>query len=925
MQSEGEHPSPAVAPIQMNNPASASSPRVDDEHRGPAVEDALELSWCRIALLEASGGWPIPDDLPPLLVEFSQSIPEDQRSDWLQRQTASEEVTRLISYAMRSGELPIWIAPKDGPERLVAPSAMLEVDHATVVSGCYRPPNDQGWLYGRPLFVKRSDWSAFVENVAAAKTPLDRAGSSPPPPPIGAETDAEQLSDTGWLKGLPGGWVEGQICARRLFQRFKIELNDDDPAPWVEIGDAEDLGKTWGQSAAEYTYNQKMNERVVAIFQRAICTGELGASWFDGVSFREIPRSAFQRRGIAYRAIFDGRVEVDPSWPDDWQHWNYHGWAIPKDAFDTWLASGRPLELDALPNVGAQAEIAPINRRFPSDARRVSLSEAVTWIAFGMALDSERLARAVQWGRLCDGDLRAAQGKLEKAATALLTAGTDGQIAFIGRHVESRDQRGSLTRPIDPLALADYRLIEIYHHDSLHYGTGFKHEYRTPIDTILHGSDRDDYYSEVAVERAELMKLFPANEPDAAQTKNDPIVWTDFGPDAEPELARLKDRAGHDEWWSWPEAIAWVGSLDLRNIATLRYWGAWWRSQPGGDDPTIILAGQDDIARRFAADAETRLVAAIERGSVGTSGRSARDARASRIDKDDWRGGIVAYGGGTANLVSRKNLNTVWAFDIEVSRAGLLAHFPATNEAAEIITAVAGIENRPDRQSAGLWADAVSTDWMPYSEACVRARLSTGAEIEPEGDSGTSALLARANDGLIAIGSQRSERMIEPLGGNPESRAFDRADGAVFMELLYASYHSLPGQDGGEQWAPVYINHAAGDFKFELENSDPAFRVTYSVWGMRFGRTDVEDNFPLAVKASNAVSNSKGTRGRTKGTGYQKADAPLLEEMRLAIESDASLNATSAARLVATKAKGASYEANVDRLARAYRAGKNGE
>lgn len=64
-------------------------------------------------------------------------------------------------------------------------------------------------------------------------------------------------------------------------------------------------------------------------------------------------------------------------------------------------------------------------------------------------------------------------------------------------------------------------------------------------------------------------------------------------------------------------------------------------------------------------------------------------------------------------------------------------------------------------------------------------------------------------------------------------------------------------------------------------------------------------------------------RGRTKGTGFQLADAPLLDEMEKAIEADPSLNPTSAAKRFADRAPGASFEAKVDRLARAYRAGKN--
>jgi hypothetical protein len=66
-------------------------------------------------------------------------------------------------------------------------------------------------------------------------------------------------------------------------------------------------------------------------------------------------------------------------------------------------------------------------------------------------------------------------------------------------------------------------------------------------------------------------------------------------------------------------------------------------------------------------------------------------------------------------------------------------------------------------------------------------------------------------------------------------------------------------------------------------------------------------------------------RGRTKGTGFQHADALLLVEMQKRIDADPSLNSTSAAKLVADQAKGASFEAKVDRLARAHRAGINGE
>lgn len=77
--------------------------------------------------------------------------------------------------------------------------------------------------------------------------------------------------------------------------------------------------------------------------------------------------------------------------------------------------------------------------------------------------------------------------------------------------------------------------------------------------------------------------------------------------------------------------------------------------------------------------------------------------------------------------------------------------------------------------------------------------------------------------------------------------------------------------------------------------------------------------------SSTDLTPTSSRKGRTKGTGYQQADAPLLKKMSEAIARDPALNATSAAKIFAKEAAGASYDAIVDRLSRAFRAGRNGE
>jgi hypothetical protein len=138
--------------------------------------------------------------LPESLRAKAAHIAEDRRSDWLQLQWASTEVTRLIGDAMRTGELQIWVAPTDGDERPVAPSAMIEIDEATIAAGCYLPMHDcNSWLTGRPLFVKKSDWVQFATSVETAMTLGAEACSGSSSGVITSTVSAEKECQE-WLK-----------------------------------------------------------------------------------------------------------------------------------------------------------------------------------------------------------------------------------------------------------------------------------------------------------------------------------------------------------------------------------------------------------------------------------------------------------------------------------------------------------------------------------------------------------------------------------------------------------------------------------------------------------------------------------------------------------------------------------------------------
>jgi len=167
--------------------------RYDDEHRGPAVTEAYSLSRCWIDLAEHSRNWSEPDSIPDHLQAISQNHPPETRDGWLKDAANREVMEKLLSYALRSGELPLWVAPLDGPEKPVPAESILEMDHATMVSGTYRPPNDRGWLHGRPLFIKWSDWVKFVAKANAEKEFPPASGNGEGKVPANRQLDHKKI------------------------------------------------------------------------------------------------------------------------------------------------------------------------------------------------------------------------------------------------------------------------------------------------------------------------------------------------------------------------------------------------------------------------------------------------------------------------------------------------------------------------------------------------------------------------------------------------------------------------------------------------------------------------------------------------------------------------------------------------------------
>lgn len=124
----------------------------------------------------------------------------------------------------------------------------------------------------------------------------------------------DENEDSGWVKGLPAGWIDGHLAFDRLRRLLLERLNGCDPAPWHDPVNADYWGPHFGQSPDEYTLSEKLSERLISAFQRALSTKRLPASLFNGRSFRELPQSAFGSKSVLRNALFMGPFDLDPFW-----------------------------------------------------------------------------------------------------------------------------------------------------------------------------------------------------------------------------------------------------------------------------------------------------------------------------------------------------------------------------------------------------------------------------------------------------------------------------------------------------------------------------------------------------------------------------------------------------------------------------------
>lgn len=314
----------------------------------------------------------------------------------------------------------------------------------------------------------------------------------------------------------------------------------------------------------------------------------------------------------------------------------------------------------------------------PPDSHFVTLTHALTWIAFGVSMSNDTLHDILYLDRYGE---HVPQATLKEAVACLVKLGSGGRIAMRGKYRSGgdHDENALLNEAIEPIRLTDFRQFS-YLDDELRHGEGllfWSNEDATILDYVI-GHGRKDSYLQVTVDRAHLLREFRPHGPMGWEPEA--IHWSDLEP---PALARVKELARDaetDEWWNWPQAATWVDARDLEHIATMRLTAERWKVERGYD-PAVALGAERYLGSAYCADpegTEQDLQGAIERGAIRTLGRETFDSPSRELRPLDWRGGKIVYNR-TATLVSASNMLSEWACDIAVNRADLWKEFPAVD------------------------------------------------------------------------------------------------------------------------------------------------------------------------------------------------------------------------------------------------------
>lgn len=448
---------------------------------------------------------------------------------------------------------------------------------------------------------------------------------------------------------------------RELHQRVKAAVPDADPAPWLDV--SPDLIEMFSEGdEVAFVRRKKMEERSMLVLQRGLLSGAVRAHFSDGLESRDVPGWAWAGAERNEHVWFEGRLPLDVFMPDEWQRWSCHSVYLDRDAFTDWMESlplHDPADLPALPvPYDAQSKPEPVKKRPPPDAPFVTLSEALTWIAFGFALNRDSLDRAISGNAFDATDPKAA---LSDAMARLAIRAGGGQIAARGKYVESHstDENKVLTAPIDPVRFEDFAQFDILY-DGLRYGTGLTwNKGGSALERAL--QDRGDAFRSVKISRADLLKYFPPEiDNTRALLSPLPAALPEIGAvmGVEEALSWLAHGKPSDDVQLWQNALGWLrfrySTGEVFNVGDdeempehhRRYREAnrklWTPLQDGTIAAFVHVAGEGafSVPRYYWNQVQPEHLDHAYRGMTDSDDGRGNPILLSRLAFDKWRGAV---------------------------------------------------------------------------------------------------------------------------------------------------------------------------------------------------------------------------------------------------------------------------------------------
>lgn len=277
--------------------------------------------------------------------------------------------------------------------------------------------------------------------------------------------------------------------------------------------------------------------------------------------------------------------------------------------------------------------------RLPPEAQFVTLSQALTWIAFGVSMDNDHLHEVLTFDRYGEHD---PQEAIVASLEALLVSAGRERIAMRAKYRPSHDHDNAnlLTENVEAIKFDDYRQFS-YLEDELRYGAGllFWRDGSDQIISDVFGGGRKDSFVHVTVNRADLLREFRPRTPQVSESDHFRVG----------HIFNRDDPANIAPWWSINQALAWVAT---RIPCYVEYIGNLETDEPREHRPYIVQAicesqvaesdeGKAFMATRragwpdgtFLAHAGRDLLAKILAGEVRPMTRQNGQGRQMRIEE----------------------------------------------------------------------------------------------------------------------------------------------------------------------------------------------------------------------------------------------------------------------------------------------------